>query len=596
MPDELLPQGIFDYIEYPRSEWNTDLVLSPVYRYPIVPSYYNRSLLCMPAMLESPEKPTLKILDKDGKEHEPTVGMLVTHRTGCCHDTVSRITTVYPESKASNQTLYLKPLHSRDDHCVYVSDVRFVSKEEDSLPPEDKNPPLIDRIENFHRNLHRAINRVSSSYNRSDKNLLDKLYRIVTLYDVTNQHRWFWATVAESLDDPRKISYATSIELSDDNKKRRKCGISGFLRRKADEYGFHFTSTEAERIGYLIGIHFPRGYDYKFNILTEMEIKRAYDESPESWNSCMKGRPYVRWYSANPEKVSLVEVMLGDIYEGRALLWDTDQGTKVLDRVYPSDNGPHTIALHNLCEENGWDYKTVQGPEDGYLKSDRMDYTVTMSCEPTKVWNRKTGYPYMDTFKYTHNCLESDNQVVLSMDEGSNRLICTGGGWEPNDRDDDDDDEYDTSCSSCDAGVNEDNIFRSPDNDVLCESCFDENYMDLDYIGPNGRAIYGTHSLDFTTACWNCGDGRLNEHITTVENRPLCSDCLPNQTQICGSCGEPRLIHNISTLYPTPLCDTCDERIRRDTMSTVIDNTRRSVETSIETARRCIATTIGIGE
>ena len=473
------------------------------------------------------KKSTPVIKTKDGEDVIPEAGMLVRFSKGCCHNTLARLVSVNIAARARDHSLQVIPIHSRDQHTVYLQDTVLVSRTPLAVVEGNKEPPLVERIENFHRNLYKLLQKLSNSRslktNSADYALINKLFRTLTLFDVATEYRWFWSTISESLDDPRKIAYATSEESVDLDSRRRKCGITRFLKGKAKLHGLNFEAAEADRIGYLIGVHFPSCYNYTFEILRGESIYFAYKESPEAWNSCMKGRRYVRWYSANPDSVALVKVCLGNIYEGRALLWTTEQGTKILDRVYPSDNGPQTLALHRLCEDNGWDYKTRQGSDDCSLNSGIQDHKVKMSLAKCSQWNKSVGFPYLDTFKYTDNNPGSSEEVVLTLTPGAWRFTCTGGGYDRYSRRNSPEETVEEiNCFECNEELDSESVSRGPDDEVYCDSCFGERFIEVDYQLDSGEWISGTYYYGDIRACRSCGTCVLPEHSTTVDGRDYC--------------------------------------------------------------------------
>jgi hypothetical protein len=174
--------------------------------------------------------------------------------------------------------------------------------------------------------------------------------------------------------------------------------------------------------------------------------------------------------------------MQGNDFRGRALIWTTDDGRSVVDRVYPSDNGSHTNALHLWCEENGYDYKKIQSSSDGCLKSDRMDYTVTMVPPEDGV------FPYLDTFKYTDDHPEETETIKLELVERMYSFRSTDGGWEGGLR-----------CYYCEDRISEDECETASNGRSYCSSCYGENFTYLSYTRPNGRHVEEEYHIDDTT-------------------------------------------------------------------------------------------------
>jgi hypothetical protein len=335
-----------------------------------------------------------------------------------------------------------------------------------------------------------------------------------------------------------------------DNDNRRKClTIGRFLKSYGRQYGLALTDDEADKIAHLVGCHFPKSYDYSFQVVEGEEVFNTYNE-PEDIGSCMSGEEMPWWYALNEGSVSIVRIMLQDIFVGRALLWHTDQGVDVLDRVYPSDEGPHTIAIHAYADEMGWDYKLYSNAEDGGLKSSRMDYTVTMkttgNCD---MWNTDKGYPYLDTFKYTYENPGYDDPIVLRLGDGNFIFNQTDGYWEDTDR---------CYCTSCGDAVDEDDVYSSPDGDGYCEYCYNERWVDLDY--QRGDVwVDRTVRVGQAGACQCCHEDRLIEHLQLVGTERWCDGCVKDEAGHCDGCQELMDTNKLREIAGKEYCKECVE-------------------------------------
>ncbi len=452
-------------------------------------------------------------------------------------------------------------------------DVTWLSSEP---PDDDKGMPLHERHKNLRRNLARARDRTGGGI---DYSLLNKL---VDYLQYPTEHKWFWWSVAESCDDPRQVSYATSVLDVDNNIRRTRCRMSKFLKGIARRMGFEVTNEEADRIGELVGNHFPDNYDYEFEIVREA-VSRVYATSCGNIRSCMTGSSseYTKWYDDNPDKVGIVKILQGGEYIGRALIWNTDQGPTVVDRAYPSDNGPHTNALHEWCEANGYDYKTSQCSGDGCLKSRRGDYTVTMAP------SRNGTFPYLDTFKYTDDDPEDSETITLALLDGAYSFQCTGGGYDGGNR---------TTCEGCGDRINEDTCETSDGGYCYCSSCYEERFVYLSYTRPNGRYVEREFHRDDVCECENCNDTFSSDHTSEVQTGSRyatqywcercieddatsccecstivaddavatdsdgdawCSSCFDNKCAVCEGCGEASLKTDMFDLDGKPICSGC---------------------------------------
>jgi len=132
------------------------------------------------------------------------------------------------------------------------------------------------------------------------------------------------------------------------------------------------------------------------------DITRAYENY--TGESCMSNgcAEYVEMYAKNPNKVSLIitEDNQGNCVS-KALLWKTDDGKLILDRVY-YDNGRHmdSQGIISYAKQKGADvasnaYTGRAGDECGQVTLD------ISGCE---------YLPYMDTFAYAGNCEQIDGK------------------------------------------------------------------------------------------------------------------------------------------------------------------------------------------
>ncbi len=141
-------------------------------------------------------------------------------------------------------------------------------------------------------------------------------------------------------------------------------------------------------------------------ILRGKDIRDFYRTTGESQtHSCMTGKcsAYkVMIYELNPDKVGLA-VLQGS---ARALVWTCDDGTKVLDRVYPA--GSNMVDMIRLWgESNGYALRKV-------TDSNVVDSTIEFMDDSDKQVTLKHNgiFPFFDTFRYGK--FLSNNNVVIS--------------------------------------------------------------------------------------------------------------------------------------------------------------------------------------
>lgn len=211
---------------------------------------------------------------------------------------------------------------------------------------------------------------------------------------------------------------------------RNKIKIGRFVRAILKSNNIEFTDKEIEDFvnKYKSEIEIMNNQFLKFDIVSGNLIAKFYNldnyfssTKGTLGNSCMAGKPddYFDIYVANPERVRMV-IMYddnGEIKDGkyksdkivaRALLWNTDQGEVVMDRIYT--NFDKDVELFKkFAEMNKWWHKKNQNSESNFISqmgnvSKTKDYTIKLS-----VWDLDE-YPYLDTFSY----LDMENGILAN--------------------------------------------------------------------------------------------------------------------------------------------------------------------------------------
>lgn len=427
------------------------------------------------------------------------------------------------------------------------------------ITPDPKVPSLKERRDNLFINLNRTMQKVRNEDRHYP--LISQFHRYLSGDLTSRSHRWWWLTVAEALTDPRKISFAAEMAEADNDRRRRFCSIKKFCQI-ATRYGSRFTEEEAETLGHLIGNHFPDSNTYTFDVVRGEDAVRAYRDSDPAWQSCMARSNGVRWYARNPDKVGVVKIMRGkNLYMGRALIWTCDGGETVVDRVYPSNNGPHTAALHRWCEEHGYDYKTRQCMDDGLLKSKRLNYHITMQNTAGNDWEREEhGYPYLDTMKYAEESPRYCDTITLTPSHGDVRFDSTGGSWSgtgsrrphaatapPT-----------VACLACSLRVFEEAVYYNIAGEPFCEDCYHEHYVEIQRMGPYGRMWEEARRED-AFRCAHCLGWFNREDGESIDGSTYCPTCLARIAQNCSRCGALKLLAALNQLkgYQGAYCDDC---------------------------------------
>lgn len=145
-------------------------------------------------------------------------------------------------------------------------------------------------------------------------------------------------------------------------------------------------------------------------------------------NSCMRHERCQSYYDIfveNPDKVKLlVAINKAEQLIGRALLWFTDSGHAVLDRIYGTPLTIHSMTAY--AHECGWLTKSHQSYD--YPRQWKMANGEVFECTYSVTFPKTYDeYPYMDTFKALFYL--SDNSVTLKNTDydGDLRLTDTDG-------------------------------------------------------------------------------------------------------------------------------------------------------------------------
>lgn len=128
---------------------------------------------------------------------------------------------------------------------------------------------------------------------------------------------------------------------------------------------------------------------------------RGYGSLSSSCMSSSDAQEYLNIYVENPKQVKCLVLFDEDRkVMGRALIWNTDQGFKVMDRIYVCDD-KYTPLFKNYALENNFKNKD----NDKFSVSlDKYDFY---------------HYPYMDTFQF----FDKDNGILFNYEEREKLVI-----------------------------------------------------------------------------------------------------------------------------------------------------------------------------
>ena len=317
------------------------------------------------------------------------------------------------------------------------------------------------------------------------KDVLDKVF----IYN-TDRHY-----LSVSLDDPSQVSYCHNYRTveSFDSKRRRRVGVVRYFSRLSEKLDRNIPVNAWEDYAQCLLASLNYSSD-QFEILYGSDVIKAYEEECGG-HSCMTGKTnkhLIELYEKNADKVSLLT------YRGtfaRALLWKTDAGKKVMDRVYPN-SGRHLACFARWAKEN--DYvcrKNNSLPEDNVHFEDDEEHRVTLNVGMT--------LPYMDSFHYAIDEPEQHRTIVLSTCKLGKAVHVASTTW------------YFAlkTCCWCSTLV-ENQPYEELNGGYFCQNCYNEQ----------------------TFECSGCSNRFRRTFRRSVEDSQYCQDCHNERFVRCRMC------------------------------------------------------------
>jgi hypothetical protein len=216
---------------------------------------------------------------------------------------------------------------------------------------------------------------------------------------------------ADKGDKYRKENEITIKKLFDSDIGKNNIRVGRLVRKVIDVYNRKFNkSVEFSDSDIELFVNsYKSHYDYKnnkmsnFRVLKGSDISSAYLDSNYSnnkgtlGNSCMKYedcQSYFELYTKSESCRLLVLYCPNKKITGRAILWETVDGLKLMDRIYTNDDSDVNLFI-KWAVENGYLYKIQRTVFNDGTKDIQIEATI-------KVFGKiKNGYfPYLDTFKY----------------------------------------------------------------------------------------------------------------------------------------------------------------------------------------------------
>lgn len=213
---------------------------------------------------------------------------------------------------------------------------------------------------------------------------------------------------------------------------RNKVKIGRFVRSVLKANNIDFLDKEIEMFvnAYKSEIELMNNAFMKFDVVEGDLISKFYFYTKYSilsgtlGNSCMKNKPknYFDLYCKNPGKVRMAILYSdngqiinskysSDFITGRALVWKTDQGDTIMDRIY-TIHDKDVELFKKFAEKNNWWYKKIQNSDATFTaqrgeESKSGDYTISLSNVSFDY------YPFVDTFAY----LDKNGKVISNRSE-----------------------------------------------------------------------------------------------------------------------------------------------------------------------------------
>ena len=407
--------------------------------------------------------------------------------------------------------------------------------------------------EQIHKSRHELIDALSSAKRSITCKTFgerDWINKCVGLIDFDG----FSHYVGFSLDDPSRVSFADKPENAWNASRRIKSTLGRYIRRRM-KIGSDKISDEtlAEFCFLVFGESVDLEKDMK--IVYGQEVMEAYRRGVGK-SSCMTGddAELVELYVKNPDKVGMV------IYghdQGRALIWNTEEGERVLDRIYPND-GRHISVYHRWAMKNGVAIRVGQSlPDCGTVAIDgkRIVYTVKMDT------SNVDKYPYLDTF-HTGTFSDGEDSLLLTNSDSGEVTFDRTDGYTGEGQ----------VCENCGDRTGDDGYFIFDEN--YCENCAYELYEhcshcgewccrdDVTFLEDSEEYLCEYCCDNHAICCEDCGTWYSDRHgfteLVDVEEK-VCEECVGNYSS-CSDCGEFFKdfgnLHEVG-LYNELYCDEC---------------------------------------
>jgi len=380
--------------------------------------------------------------------------------------------------------------------------------------------------------------------------------------------------ILPSVEDYGKYSYSTKPEQNDNN--RTKTTLPRIMRRRCSLSSDQISDPQLGDMTNLMNSIIWESDEGHVVLETSGEgIVDVYQKYIGV--SCMSAMSrdfserLLAIYSNNPEKVRIFYVSDS---RGRAiakaLVWKTDQGDEILERVYDYESSAARAIIGKAYREG---IKVQENPYSGMGDYELEDYTVTVNIEGIK------DLPYFDSWKANwaskrdHFLLAGDG-VYLNSTEGGGIETCASCGdktlWTY--------EEEPAVCQSCDFSLSPNSVkcdlcgdwaqdpWSDNDGNNYCYHCYDTNFTTCtccrcvtkreDMIVSNGVLVC-KNCEDKVVLCECCGQGEVQRYIRVTTIGEICSSCYSNQFFRCFGCDHSFLKEDGQEINGYTYCAKC---------------------------------------
>lgn len=376
-----------------------------------------------------------------------------------------------------------------------------------------------------------------------------------------------------SVDDPRKVAYSPKGVAYDDHKQRRRTTLARYLNRQCADLVRSIPESYLNKYcqDVVAMIAEPEAF---IRIVEGKEILDAYRKAYGS-TSCMTGcdsQEYVNLFAESGNKGKVRMILFDDKrrMKARALVWQTNEGDTIVDRVYPN-NGWHIPVIAKYAKTQGWVMRSHHHLPDGPVPFDSgKTYTVNLVSQEG-LW------PYLDSFHWATGdefsatlytspqaIPEGERYGTMSSCSGDFPRLCNMSG---------------SSCYNCGEVYDESELI--PNGDVLyCHECMgrDHTYSEIDdswvydadvvYTCDSNEPVHA--DSDNVYRCHGCGSPyasrnalvRVTSGDPNVMDLLFCDECYSENFVECSVCGYTiNAGDELEDREGNPVCSDCHATI-----------------------------------